>query len=62
MTIVVTNPKCQIKQQSRPALIIEDRKTVFYILLQNKNEDDMNEYDKNNGKIVSLSLDITKNT
>ena len=27
---------------------------------QNKNEDYKNEYDKNNGKIVSLSLDIAK--
>ena len=32
--------------------------TVFYILIHNKNEDDMNEYeyDKNNGKIVIVSL------
>ena len=27
---------------------------------QNKNEDYKNEYDKNNGKIVSLSLDIAE--
>ena len=38
--IIVTNPKCQITQQSY----------ISYIFIQNKNEND-----KNNGKIISLS-------
>ena len=43
MTIVVTNPKPSVKSSNNPALIIEDRLTVFCILIQNKSEDDMNE-------------------
>ena len=32
----------------------------MYIFIPNKSEGDKNEYDKNNGKIVSLSLDIAE--
>ena len=51
MTIVVTNPKCQIKQESR---INNWRPLNGFLHIKNKKEDDVNEYDKNNGKIVSL--------
>ena len=33
---------------------------VFCLFIQSKSEDDKNEYDKNNGKIVSLSRVITE--
>ena len=49
MVIIMTNRKCPIVQQSR----VGRWKTLY----SNKSEDnETDEYDKNNGKIVSLSL------
>ena len=56
MVIIVTNRKCQIVQQSR----VDRWRTVTVIRYCNKSEDNKNEYDKNNGKIVSLSHVITE--
>ena len=55
MIIIVTNRKCQIVQQSRVDRPLKDGYGYC-----NKSEDNKNEYDKNNGKIVSLSHVITE--
>ena len=52
MTMIATNPKCQITQYF---LIDKDRQKVLRIFIPNKSEDDKNKYEKNSSKIVSLS-------